>query len=153
MSAEGTKLSPGDKVKTAGIRITGQVLEGPDRKGNFLCLFGQLQARLHESQLRKVDRPANKKKRQTASRERENGRAALEQARIDLHGLTTEEALSLLERTISSCLLENVHKLEVIHGLGTGTLKKAVHRYLASSHHVARFELDPGNTGTTMVWF
>jgi DNA mismatch repair protein MutS2 len=73
--------------------------------------------------------------------------------RLDLHGLIVEEALARLTDEIDRSLLRGADRIEVIHGKGSGRVRDAVHRYLASMPVVAAFRLDPVNPGVTWVHF
>ena len=73
--------------------------------------------------------------------------------RLDLHGLIVEEALARLTDEIDRSLLRGADRLEVIHGKGSGRVRDAVHRHLASMPVVAAFRLDSVNPGVTWVHF
>jgi DNA mismatch repair protein MutS2 len=73
--------------------------------------------------------------------------------RIDLHGLTIEEALTRLVDGINRSLLHGADCVEVVHGKGSGRVRDAVHRHLASMPVVAAFRLDPRNPGVTWAHF
>ncbi len=73
--------------------------------------------------------------------------------RIDLHGLIVEEALGRLVDEINRSLLRGADRIEVVHGKGSGRVRDAVHRYLASMPVVVTFRLDPKNAGVTWVQF
>ena len=73
--------------------------------------------------------------------------------RLDLHGLVVEEALARLTDEIDRSLLRGADRIEVIHGKGSGRVRDAVHRYLASMPVVAAFRLDPVNPGVTWAYF
>ena len=73
--------------------------------------------------------------------------------RLDLHGLIVDEALARLTDEIDRSLLRGADRLEVIHGKGSGRVRDAVHRHLASMLVVAAFRLDPVNPGVTWVHF
>lgn len=72
-------------------------------------------------------------------------------ATLDLHGHTADEALDLLERTLSDALLAGARELRVIHGRSGGRIKVAVHRRLAQLPSVQSFRVDPSNAGVTIV--
>lgn len=72
--------------------------------------------------------------------------------RVDLHGLTVEDAVAQLTREIDIAARRGADRIEVVHGKGTGRVKNAVHRYLATVSIVASFRLDPANPGVTWVW-
>jgi DNA mismatch repair protein MutS2 len=73
--------------------------------------------------------------------------------RLDLHGLIVEEALARLTDEIDRSLLRGADRIEVSHGKGSGRVRDAVHRYLASMPVVAAFRLDPVIPGVTWVHF
>jgi DNA mismatch repair protein MutS2 len=72
---------------------------------------------------------------------------------IDLHGLTVVEALSAVEKRVNDAILADLDRLEIVHGVGTGALLKAVHQYLSGLSVVEKFRLDDLNPGVTYVYF
>lgn len=73
--------------------------------------------------------------------------------RIDLHGLTVDEALARVDVEIDRSLLRGADRVEVMHGKGSGRIRNALHRQFASMPVVATFRLDPRNAGITWVRF
>lgn len=72
--------------------------------------------------------------------------------RVDLHGLTVEEALARLVDEIDRAIRAGADRVEVVHGKGSGRIKHAVHRHLASIPSVAAFKVDEHNPGVTWVF-
>jgi DNA mismatch repair protein MutS2 len=72
--------------------------------------------------------------------------------RVDLHGLTVDEALARLVSELDRAILNGADRIEVVHGKGTGKVKHAVHRHLASLPAIAAFRLDAHNNGVTWVY-
>jgi DNA mismatch repair protein MutS2 len=64
-----------------------------------------------------------------------------------------DEALARVVEEIDRSLLRGADRVEVIHGKGSGRVREAVHRYLASLSVVAAFRMDPRNDGVTWVYF
>lgn len=64
---------------------------------------------------------------------------------LDLRGQRADEALSELEAFLDRTALEGADVVFIIHGHGTGALRKVVREYLATSHYVERFR--PGGPG------
>ena len=64
---------------------------------------------------------------------------------LDLRGQRADEALSELEAFLDRTALEGADVVFVIHGHGTGALRKVVREYLATSPYVERFR--PGGKG------
>ncbi|MFK8137169.1 MAG: Smr/MutS family protein [Bdellovibrionales bacterium] len=75
--------------------------------------------------------------------------------KIDLRGQTVEEALKQLEENLDSATLNNQDKIEIIHGHGTQSLKKAVRSYLARSPYIDRWQAGgekSGGDGVTLAF-
>lgn len=75
------------------------------------------------------------------------------EAPIDLHGMRVDEALKALAEKLDAAILADVDRVAVIHGLGTGALLSAVHKFLKEQPTVQHFKVELGNPGTTWVYF
>ena len=76
------------------------------------------------------------------------------EAELHLHGARVEEALERLERFLDRALLSDIKEVRIVHGQGTGKLKKAIRTYLAASPYVQQFrpgDLLEGGDGVTLV--
>ena len=74
--------------------------------------------------------------------------------RLDLRGMRAEQALAEVERFLDKALLDGASEVEVIHGRGTGVLRRQVHDMLRANTAVERFALAPedrGGDGMTIV--
>ena len=56
---------------------------------------------------------------------------------LDLHGLTVEEAIPLVDTFLYESLKTGLHRVWVIHGRGTGALRRTV-RYHLTNHPLVR---------------
>ena len=72
-------------------------------------------------------------------------------SKIDLHGLTVEAALTVVEKTLDSAMLAGSAELHFIHGRSGGRIRAALHRRLKEISSVRSFHLDPRNAGITIV--
>ncbi|HIE65755.1 MAG: Smr/MutS family protein [Nitrospira sp.] len=70
-------------------------------------------------------------------------RSEEDSSRLDLHGQRIEEAIELIERKLDQSMLSGEREVSLIHGHGSGRLKKAVRAYLSQSPYVESFR--PGN--------
>lgn len=70
---------------------------------------------------------------------------------IDLHGETREVAVILVKDFISDNIKLKNEKIVVVHGKGTGIVRKAVHNALKSDKRVSSFKLDNFNDGQTII--
>ena len=74
--------------------------------------------------------------------------------RLDLRGLTLDEAIFRVEKHMDDSILANLDKIELIHGKGTGKLRSGLHHYLQSKEQVESFRLGlegEGGSGVTIV--
>ena len=75
-------------------------------------------------------------------------------AEVDLRGMTTDEAELTLAQFLDRAMVSNLTQVTVIHGKGTGAVRKAVHAYLKRCKGVASFRLGrygEGEDGVTIV--
>jgi DNA mismatch repair protein MutS2 len=71
---------------------------------------------------------------------------------LDLHGKRVTEALSELEKWLDTAILAGLDRVTVIHGHGTGRVQSAVHTYLGSISAVTSFQVNPYNSGETIIY-
>ncbi len=71
---------------------------------------------------------------------------------LDLHGRTVAEAIPLVETFMSDAVLAQHGIVDLVHGIGEGRLKQAIHAHLPSIGVVKRYEVLPFNSGTTRVY-
>jgi DNA mismatch repair protein MutS2 len=70
---------------------------------------------------------------------------------LDLHGMTTAEAIDALDAFLNDALLAGAGEAQVIHGRSGGKLKAAVHARLRQLPSIRGFRVDPRNAGITIV--
>jgi len=70
---------------------------------------------------------------------------------LDLHGEASFSASYLINTFINDNVKLNNKKLVIIHGKGSGTLRKCTHDTLKKSKRVEEFYLDGLNDGQTIV--
>ncbi|MEP7217684.1 MAG: endonuclease MutS2 [Bacteroidota bacterium] len=145
------RFHKGDTVRIKGGAQIGELQFDPDDKGNVVVQFGGMRMRSHIDDLEAVTRKEVRKE--------SAGRKAIvnvseAETRIDLRGMYADEAVIRLEQAISAALSSNIANLEIIHGKGTGALRKRVHDFLADHPSVANYRigaLTEGGAGVTIV--
>ena len=70
---------------------------------------------------------------------------------LDLHGETVDTMIVPLNSFIDDNIKLGNKKIMIIHGKGTGTLKKATHEYLKKDRRIKNYYLDNWNLGCTVV--
>ncbi|HML31733.1 endonuclease MutS2 [Sporomusa sphaeroides] len=81
-------------------------------------------------------------------------RVATAARQIDLRGMTIEEAETTLDKYLDEAVLAGLHEVLIIHGKGTGALRKGVRSYLENHSHIIQIriaELNEGGTGATVA--
>ena len=76
--------------------------------------------------------------------------------KINLIGMTVDEAIAHLDKYLDDAYLAHVPSVRVVHGKGTGALRKGVHNYLRRQKHVKSYrlgEFGEGDAGVTIVEF
>ena len=71
--------------------------------------------------------------------------------RIDIHGETSLTCVAVINSFINDNIKLKNKDIIVIHGKGTGILKKATHECLKSNKHVKKYYIDGFNDGQTIV--
>lgn len=151
----------GAQVRVTTIGKVGRVVAAA-RGGRYRVLVGNVEIPCREEEL---EAPAAEGKRRKAPppapppvvskshspRPSEADRSRL--GAIDLHGATVEEALRAVEARIDEAILAGLDHLDVIHGIGTGKVRHAVHQLLGGIGSVQHYELMPDNRGVTRVYF
>ncbi len=73
---------------------------------------------------------------------------------IDLRGMTVEEALGVLDIFLDNAIMANLPSVRIIHGKGTGALRKAIHEHLRRQRGIRDFRLGvygEGEDGVTII--
>jgi DNA mismatch repair protein MutS2 len=73
---------------------------------------------------------------------------------LNLIGKTTDEAVDLTDKFLDAAFLNGLNEVRIIHGHGTGALRKAITEFLKEHPHVAKFASAPqdkGGSGATQV--
>ena len=73
---------------------------------------------------------------------------------INVIGLTVNEALPLIDKFIDDCFLAKLQTARIVHGKGTGKLRKAIHSHLQKHPHIKSFRIGTygeGEMGVTII--
>lgn len=149
------KLKIGDDVLVVDINQKGEVLENQLDSKNILVQIGIIKTRVSIKNLRLINENVPKKKLPGSQSRKISSRATSKvTCELDLRGQTALEAIIELDRFIDTSVLNGVNQITVIHGKGTGTLRKEIHKHLKSHPSVKSFRLGvfgEGETGVTII--
>jgi DNA mismatch repair protein MutS2 len=144
-------FSKGDTVRLKGGTQIGELEFDPDEKGNVVIQFGAIRMRSTIEEIEAVSR-RERRAEHVARNAVLNAEAA--ETRIDLRGKYADEAVVELEHALTAAMNAHIDRLEVIHGKGTGALRKRVHEYLASHPGISEYRLGAlteGGAGVTII--
>ena len=119
-------------------------------KGKYRVAVGSVVVECDASDLTMMKGPSRVRQRDRAQKREPRSTGMKE---VDLHGMRVEEALRVVEEKLNRAILDNADGLRIIHGIGTGALKIAIHNYLSGLSVVASYREDQVNPGMTVVWF
>lgn len=129
---------------------TGTVLTLPDKNGNLQVAFNSIKAKVHLSNIKTVSKSDAKKININSSFTTDKQF----QTEVDIRGLYGDEAVEIVDKFIDDATLSGLHRVDIIHGHGTGALRKRIHAFLENDSRVKsqRFgERYEGGAGVTVV--
>ena len=150
-------LKPGESVKIIDLDQEAVVLKVPDKSGNVRVEAGIIKMDVHITNLRRIDTTEAEKAKvaqyipPVRTFESKTKNATTE---LDVRGQYPEEAWANTEKFIDDCYLAGISPVRIVHGKGTGVLKKHIremlrrHRYVVS-HRPGIF--GEGEDGVTVV--
>ena len=150
-------IREGDLVEIPGVRTPAEVVSvGKDGTLQLKSGILKMKAKADEVRLIEDDERAAKKK-NPAVTVRQNADRALRTSasrELDIRGMETLEAESVVENFLSAAVMGRLDTVTIIHGKGTGALRKAVHDILRRNKAVKSFRLGvygEGESGVTVV--
>ena len=151
-------LSLGDAVKVLSMNLKGTVSSRPDNKGYLFVQMGIIRSKVHISDLELIDEAeiTTPTMQRTGAGKIRMSKSAHVSTEINLLGKTVDEAVAELDKYLDDAYIAHLKSVRIVHGKGTGALRKGVHNYLKRQKHVASFrlgEFGEGDAGVTIVEF
>lgn len=147
----------GESVKVLSMNLTGTISSKPDSRGNVTVQMGILRSQVNISDLEIIEdvNPYSPKAMKRTSKSKIKMSKSLSVSpEINLLGKTVDEAVSELDKYLDDALLSHLNSVRVVHGKGTGALRKGIHEYLRRQKHVKSYRLaeyGEGDAGVTIV--
>lgn len=149
----------GESVKVLSMNLTGTVSSLPDSRGNLTVQMGILRSQVNISDLEIIEEPASysasaNNRKGTSRSKMKMSKSLSVRPEINLLGKTVDEAVSELDKYLDDALLSHLNTVRVVHGKGTGALRKGIHEYLRRQKHVKSYKLaefGEGDAGVTIV--
>ena len=143
------QIQKGTTVRLKSNSQIGEVLQAPDGNGVLQVAFDSLKLRIHVNDVVPINKPKTQSQSYTpivldGDPKRE----------VDVRGLYGDEALEAVDKFLDSAIVTGLHQVDIIHGKGSGALRKKITSFLKSdsrikAHHFG--EWNEGGMGVTIV--
>lgn len=148
----------GDSVKVVSMGLKGTVSSLPDKNGRLFVQCGIIrsQVSLNDLVLLEEETVSTAKMQRSSSGRLKMSKSYSVSTEINLLGKTVDEALSELDKYLDDAYLAHLPSVRIVHGKGTGALRKAVQNYLRKNKTVKSFrlgEFGEGDAGVTIAEF
>lgn len=145
-----------DEVFVESLKRLG-VIEGKRKDGSYDVIVGTLRVRCDASDLKaraELSKTVLKTLRGIAkpvAGSAKNPPSGV--VRVDLHGLRVEEAMRVVEQAVDRAIMDGHSRMEIVHGIGSGRIRHALHAYLSKLPVIETYKVDDLNAGVTWVYF
>lgn len=148
----------GDSVKVVSMGLKGSVSSLPDKNGRLFVQCGIIRSQVSLSDLVLLEEETVKteKMQRSSSGKLKMSKSYSVSTEINLLGKTVDEALSELDKYLDDAYLAHLPSVRIVHGKGTGALRKAVQGYLRKNRVIKSFrpgEFGEGDAGVTIAEF
>ena len=151
-------ISAGQKVKVHSLGVEGYVVSMPDNKGNLFVQCGIIKSKvnirdLSLAQEEDITIPARLKSQSSKIKMSKSLSVSTE---INLLSMTCDEAISALDKYLDDAYVAHLPSVRIVHGKGTGALRKAVSDHLRRQSYIKSFrlgEFGEGDAGVTIAEF
>ena len=150
-------LRKGDEVLIVSINKKGFILDEPEGKDQVNIQAGILKTRAKISDLRLIEGSVtitDAEKKQKAVNDYKLTVSRNFRSEVDLRGMMGDEAWFVVDKYLDEALVAGINFVRLIHGKGTGALRKALWNYLKGDRRVAAYktaEYGEGDFGVTVV--
>lgn len=151
-------LKLGDSVKIISMGLKGSVSSLPDGRGKLFVQCGIIrsQVNINDLILLSDDDITSKFSKKVSSHKINMSKSSTISMEVNLLGKTVDEALASLDKYLDDAYLSHLPSVRIVHGKGTGALRKAVHGKLKNTSYISNYrlgEFGEGDAGVTIATF
>ena len=151
------KVNVGDKVRVKKLNRFGEVTAiKPRGKTPLQILVGNMQMQAAYHEIDSVHPKQETSNLSTSVLDIQYSKSNTISSELNIRGLLVKEALDLTDKYLDDAYLAGIPTVRILHGKGTGALRKAVHDELRENPRVTKYQLAPlsqGGEGVTVVTF
>jgi DNA mismatch repair protein MutS2 len=148
---DASKISKGDEVFVPKLNQNGTILS--INGSSAMVQVGIMKSSFKISDLTKAKNTASKQEQNLKSIKREFKVQSIS-PEINVLGQNVDEACFVIDKYLDTCSLNGLNQVRIVHGKGTGALRKGIHTFLRTHPHVKSFRLGTfgeGEMGVTIV--
>lgn len=145
-----TPLEVGDEIKHRSLQQTGEIIE--KNNNEFVVQIGMMKLTAKANELMFIGK--QKEKHEPVSHVLKTNTSRSVKTELDLRGKRYEDAMSDVEKYIDDALVQGYGRVTIIHGKGTGALRKGVDQLLRTHPSVKSYRLaaqNEGGSGATII--
>lgn len=132
----------------------GSVLSSVNKSNQVQVQVGSAKMMIDLSNLVKSNISSTKNNKLTSTSSYKTNKVKTAVTEINVIGFNVEEAIFAIDKYLDDCYLAKLNTVRIVHGKGTGTLRKGIHQFLKTNSHVKSFRLGTfgeGEMGVTVV--
>ena len=148
------KLREGDTVELCEFGLQGTVIEISEKTGLLTVQAGIMKVSAKPDEVSLIEQSGEKTVNEFISKKKAELRNISVKPEVDLRGLTSDEAEYVLSSYLDTAFLAKLNTVTIIHGKGTGVIRKTVHAYLKTHPHIKSWRLGvygEGEDGVTIA--
>lgn len=149
------ELKQGDNVYITTLDKKGIIASKPDKNNNIFVQVGVMRTKVSMDSLRLIEKTeSDKKSKGTVSKKAISKVDRKISMDCDIRGCDSIEGVYQMDSFIDNAVMSGLKTITIIHGKGTGVLRKAVHQRLKNHPSVKSFRLGiygEGENGVTIV--
>lgn len=151
-------ITLGQKIHVHSLGVDGYVSSMPDNKGNLFVQCGIIKSKVSIKDLSLVAEEEIKvpTRLRPQSSKFKMSKSLSVSPEINLLGMTCDEAISALDKYLDDAYVTHLPSVRIVHGKGTGALRKAVSDHLKRQSYIKSFrlgEFGEGDSGVTIAEF
>lgn len=146
-------IIPGNIVWVNFLSQPGKILSSLNKANEIQIQVGNAKMMISISQVTKIDTPNISKKLSGSSSYKLN-KTKTATTEINVIGYLVEDAIFTIDKFLDNSVMAKLQNVRIVHGKGTGTLRKGIHQYLKTNPHVKDFRIGTygeGEMGVTIV--
>lgn len=151
-------VSIGLEVLVKPFNMTGKILTMPNKNNEVMVQFGNTKTNIN---INNLELPKNTKNNKTSNssigfKNSSQLKSKSVSSEINVIGQNVEDAIFIVDKYLDDCYLANLPTARIVHGKGTGKLRKGIHDFLKNHPHVKSYRLGTfgeGEMGVTVVEF